>query len=279
MRSFFVSDLHGDEEKYEKLFSIIYEETPDAVFIGGDVLPVYYSVPPSSFIDSFLLPRLEKLKHDLQTAFPAIFLISGNDDPAFALPVFEVLQNKGLIQFANSRQFTLNDFTIFGYPYVPPTPFMLKDFEKYDISRFVPRHCVSPEEGIRTVEEASNKIKWSTIKYDLNDLTYGFEKFNKCLMLFHAPPYDTCLDKVIAKSIEGIDEVTDVGSIAIRKFIELKQPMLTMHGHIHESSSISGSWQDKIGDTFCFSAGYDGNELAVISFDTGKLQAASRILF
>jgi len=278
MRSFFVSDLHGDEEKYDKLFSIIYEETPEAVFIGGDVLPVYYTVSPQAFIDSFLIPELKKLKSELGTAFPPIFMISGNDDPAFAVPVLEMLQNKGLVEFMNNRQFSKGEFTIFGYPYVPPTPFMLKDFEKYDISRYVPRDCVSPEEGIRTVDEASNRIKWSTIKYDLDNLTYGFEKFDKCLMLFHAPPYDTCLDKILAKSIEGTDEITGVGSLAIRKFIELKQPMLTMHGHIHESSSISGTWKDKIGDTFCFSAGYDGNELAVISFDTGNLQAASRIL-
>lgn len=278
MRAFFVSDLHGDEEKYDKLFDLILKETPDSVFIGGDVFPVYYAFPPDQFMESFLTPRLEKLKLTLQSNYPGIYIITGNDDPAFTVPLLEKMDKNGLIFFSNNRKLTKGSYTVFGYPYVPPTPFMLKDFEKYDISRFIPRGSVSPEEGFRTVSIEANKIKWSTIKYDLNDLTYGFESFDKCLMLFHSPPYDTNLDKMIGQDIDGIDELTNVGSIAIRKFIELNQPLLTMHGHIHESPALSGSWRDMIGNTTCFSAACEANELAVIKFDTNDLQQASRIL-
>jgi len=43
-----------------------------------------------------------------------------------------------------------------------------------------------------------------------------------------------------------------VGSIAIQRFIEERQPWVTMHGHIHESSQITGHWQQQFGRTQCF---------------------------
>jgi hypothetical protein len=51
-----------------------------------------------------------------------------------------------------------------------------------------------------------------------------------------------------------------------------------MHGHIHESSRLSGSWRDKIGDTYCFSGAYDGSKLALIRFDTDEPANAFREL-
>ena len=36
---FFVSDLHGKIARYNKLFSQILAEEPEAVFLGGDLLP------------------------------------------------------------------------------------------------------------------------------------------------------------------------------------------------------------------------------------------------
>ncbi|MCP4199159.1 MAG: hypothetical protein GY762_18600, partial [Proteobacteria bacterium] len=36
---FFVSDLHGDVDRYRKLFDAIADEQPQGVFLGGDLLP------------------------------------------------------------------------------------------------------------------------------------------------------------------------------------------------------------------------------------------------
>ena len=69
-----------------------------------------------------------------------------------------------------------------------------------------------------------------------------------------------------------------VGSIAIRRFIEKKQPFLTLHGHVHETVRLTGEWKEKKGKTFCFSAAHDGAELAVIRFDTDSLENAYREL-
>ena len=36
---FFVSDIHGQRERYEKLWQAIEATIPDAVFLGGDLRP------------------------------------------------------------------------------------------------------------------------------------------------------------------------------------------------------------------------------------------------
>ena len=38
-------------------------------------------------------------------------------------------------------------------------------------------------------------------------------------------------------------------------FIKKYQPLLTIHGHIHESPEYSHMWKKKIGDTLCVQAG------------------------
>ena len=59
-----------------------------------------------------------------------------------------------------------------------------------------------------------------------------------------------------------------VGSIAIQRFIKTKQPLLTLHGHVHESAQITGWWNEKVERTYSFTAAHDGPELAVVRFDT-----------
>ena len=69
-----------------------------------------------------------------------------------------------------------------------------------------------------------------------------------------------------------------VGSIAIRRLIERSQPLLTLHGHIHESARLTGSWKDILGRTHLLSAAHDGPELALVRFDLEHPGKASRTL-
>lgn len=278
MKALFVSDLHGNEEKYLKFFRFISENKPDLVFIGGDNLPSYMHIKPFEFISELLKPQLNKLKNKLAQKYPSIFVITGNDDPAFSFDEFSEMDSEGLIFFINDQVKQINGFEIIGYQYIPPTPFLLKDWEKYDVSQYVPRGSVSPEEGIRTVEVAPNIIKYSTIKNDLDEMAGKIDNFKKTICLFHSPPYDTNMDKMIGKNINGQNEIISVGSIAIKRFIEKYQPLITLHGHIHESSEISGSWKDRIGETYCFNAANIGSELAIIQFETDRPGDAEKIL-
>lgn len=69
-----------------------------------------------------------------------------------------------------------------------------------------------------------------------------------------------------------------VGSIAVRRLIENRQPLITLHGHIHESARLTGSWKDRIGNTHLFSAAHDGPELALVRFSPQNPENASREL-
>ena len=69
-----------------------------------------------------------------------------------------------------------------------------------------------------------------------------------------------------------------LGSIAMQRFIEQRQPLVTLHGHIHESARLTGSWRDRIGRTHLFGAAHDGTELALVRFDLDDLDSATREL-
>lgn len=58
-----------------------------------------------------------------------------------------------------------------------------------------------------------------------------------------------------------------VGSVAVRRLIEQRQPLFTLHGHIHESARLTGSWRAVCGRTVSLTAAHDGPELALVRFD------------
>jgi len=168
---------------------------------------------------------------------------------------------------------------VYGYACVPPTPFGLKDWEVYDVSRYTPHGCLSPEEGFRTVAVAPEKIRYATISEDINSLAEN-RSMQRAVWLFHTPPHETRLDRAAldGRAIDGVPLDVHVGSIAVRRFIEEKQPLVTLHGHIHESARLTGSWRDRIGETHLFSAAHDGPELALVQFDLEKPADAERLL-
>ena len=79
----------------------------------------------------------------------------------------------------------------------------------------------------------------------------------------HVPPFDTNLDiapeldeTLTPKlSLTGGFKMIPVGSKAVRKAIEKYQPLVSLHGHIHESRSAQ-----KIGKTMCVNPGSEYGE-------------------
>jgi Icc-related predicted phosphoesterase len=75
---------------------------------------------------------------------------------------------------------------------------------------------------------------------------------------FHAPPHGTTLDIVMGldenlqpKMDMGVNEV-HAGSKAVRQAIEQHQPLVSLHGHIHERHAFQ-----RIGKTICLNPGSD----------------------
>ncbi len=278
MNCIFVSDLHGNKTKYKKLFEIVIKKKPDAVFLGGDLLPNDFSIKKdmNDFLETNLFSKIRKINQKYNIRF---FVIMGNDDPRIFEKYFIEKDREGLIDYINEKTVEFKDLFVTGYSFVPPTPFQLKDWEKYDVSRFVDVGTVSPERGKRTVEIDPDKIRFSTISEDLEKLVKNSVP-KKTIYLFHSPPYNSSLDRagLDGKKVDYAPVDVHVGSIAIKRFIEKYEPLLTLHGHIHETVSLTGEWREKKKETFSFSACHDGSELAIIKFDTNNLENASRRL-
>jgi uncharacterized protein len=282
---FFVSDLHGRLSRYEKLFEAIAAQQPRAVFLGGDLTPsgLMHSQTHGrefrNFITDYLVANFRHLKATMGLQYPDVFVIMGNDDARAEESAIIAAEPLFIWKYAHDRKFEWEGYTIYGYAYVPPSPFLLKDWERYDVSRYIDPGCISPEEGIRSVPITPDEQKYATIKKDLETLV-GAADLGRSIFLFHSPPHNTKLDRagLDGKYIDDVPLDPFVGSIAIRQFIETRQPLITLHGHIHESPRLSGSWRDSLGRTHMFSAAHDGPELALVRFDPDNPAAAIRQL-
>ena len=284
---FFVSDLHGHVDRYKKLFSSIEAERPAAVFIGGDILP--HGLKPQGlpgsgddhvdFIHDFLAKEFGRLKEGLGDDYPRVFVILGNDDPRFQESSMLDVAAGGLWDYIHDRHVEWLDFTVYGYSFVPPTPFRLKDWERFDVSRYVDPGAIAPEEGMFSMPVADYDIKFGNIAEGLRELA-DERDLARSIFLFHSPPYKTNLDRAAldGKMVDHVPLDVHVGSIAIQRFIEDKQPLLTLHGHVHESTRITGQWQDRIGGTHMFNAAHQGPELSLVKFNPNRLEEAVRDL-
>ena len=263
MRLIYSADLHGNEEFYKRLLKKAEHEKCSAVVIGGDLCQkggnsVEQRVSiQKKFIENFMLPLFRKFKQKNKNS--EIYAIMGNDDFRANLKVLENADRNKILKSIHNKSVKLSKkLNIAGYSFVNPTPFRLKDWEKPDFEGDKGPAQIFPEE-IRSAEKEKGAIK-----DDLEKLK-KLSNPKKTIYVIHAPPFNTKLDVITA----GIH----VGSKSIRKFIEKEQPFLALHGHIHESPQMSGSWKDKIGKTVCINVGssYPEEKLNCVVIDADDL--------
>jgi Icc-related predicted phosphoesterase len=272
----FTSDLHGSAHRAAALFAAITRERPRGVFLGGDLLR---HGDGAAYVDDVLVPGFERLRTSLGPAAPAVFVILGNDDPRALEPAITEADARGTWQYAHGRAVPFVGYTVVGYNCVPPTPFRLKDWERYDVSRYVDPGCVSPEDGVHSVPMPAQTVRSATMAAELRALTVEHDA-GRLVCLFHSPPYQTALDRA-ALDDRRVDDVAldvHVGSIAIRRFMEERQPWVGLHGHVHESARLTGAWMDRIGSTVLLGGAHDGRELPLVRFDLDDPATAEREL-
>ena len=280
---FFVSDLHGKISRYNSLFHKIQQEKPDLVLIGGDLLPHTMKRGPGiinaeEFSHDYLPKKFLELKKKMGDQYPKVLLILGNDDPRYLERDFLQEDRNDLWTYIHNTSIKLYGYTFTGYAMIPPTPFQLKDWERYDVSRFTDPGCIPPTEGFRTVEPDVD-IEFTTIQQELETLSDGLD-MSASVWLFHSPPYQCNLDRAALDGVM-VDHVpldVHVGSIAIQRFILEKQPWLTLHGHIHESTRLTGAWIQQFDKTIAINGSWDGPELSVVKFYLEEPAGASREL-
>jgi uncharacterized protein len=281
---FFVSDLHGSERCFRKLVNAAKAYKPDYLICGGDVtgkqvVPIvlhpeghysatylgstvtagnedqlrqleqniriagfYFVHAKQEEIAGFTKEKVEEIfRREMRSTIEnwvaladerlrgtgvKLFMMPGNDDPYV---IDSLLSSSGCVYNADQRLVQVGPFEMITLGFANITPWLC------------PRDI--PE------EELEDKI---------DRLAEQVKDLSKCIFNLHVPPYDTQLDLApqldanLTPKLEGGGQfkMVPVGSKVVRKAIEKYQPMLGLHGHIHESRGM-----EKIGRTMCLNPG------------------------
>jgi len=153
-----------------------------------------------------------------------LYLTGGNDDE---FGIDEILKNAESVTYSEGKVLPIDEsHEIISTGYGNITPW----------------HCPRdvPE------EELGQKI---------DDMAVKVQNMENCLFNIHVPPFDSRLDDApeLDEKLQikyAGTKLVPVGSTAVRKAIEKYQPLLGLHGHIHESKGNC-----KIGRTVCLNPG------------------------
>jgi len=125
MKAIFVTDLHGREWKYNRLYEIAADFKADVVINAGDMLPKQGNLfAQKEFIDSFLNLHFEKFN----AAGIYYLCYMGNDDlMAFDGDFEEACGRYPFVVPLAQRKFSLKGYEFIGMNRVADYPFRLKD--------------------------------------------------------------------------------------------------------------------------------------------------------
>jgi Icc-related predicted phosphoesterase len=309
MKIFFATDIHGSEICWRKFLNAAAFYKADMVILGGDVtgkvmIPIvahngYWQVTVRG--ESHRIENREALA-DIETqirnrgSYPAIVspdelqhlseeegevdrrfnaemmhsldrwldmadgklrggqigcILNGGNDDIFEID--DMIESSPCVTFAEGKVLDLGGFSMVSMGWTNPTP--------WDTFREAPE------------EELAGKIE--AVAQHIPDM--GRAIFN-----FHAPPHGTGLDDAPAlddalRPIHGGAVMKAVGSVAVREAINNHQPLLSVHGHIHESRGFK-----KMGRTLAINPGsvYGDGVLqgAVIELDVKKAKVSRYLL-
>jgi len=145
---------------------------------------------------------------------------------------------------------------------------------------------VTPLDGFHEMIASgwSNRTPWDTHREEDEDqlraryeaMISGLKDPRNAIFNIHVPPYKTGLDDApeLDKDLRPVlagQSIIPVGSTALRSVIEQHQPLLGLHGHIHE-----GRGTTRIGRTLCINPGsmYEQGALlgALVVLEKGKIE-------
>jgi Icc-related predicted phosphoesterase len=178
-------------------------------------------------------------------------ILNGGNDDMFEID--EVLEQSPCVSFAEGRIIDLDGFSLVSLGYTNPTPW----------------------DTFRELPEPQLAEKIASVTSQVSDM--GRAIFN-----FHAPPHGSGLDEAPAldenlRPMHGGATMKPVGSTAVADAISREQPMLSVHGHIHEGRGVA-----KMGRTLAINPGssYADGVLqgAVIDLDAKKKKVSRYLL-
>ena len=249
----YTSDLHGQGDYYEQVLELAAAEPARAVLIGGDLCPHATGGEGVRRQRLFLEGLLVEFARRLREAAPGaeLLLMMGNDDWRANHDVLD--QHDGLLwRVLHERVVEVDGVRVAGASWVPITPFAIKDWERWeDGGEESPARLggwVSVPGDVREYQFDPGRRE-PTIAGALADLAGRADPASTILVL-HSPPRGTRCDVIHTGA--------HVGSRAVRRFVEERQPPLVLSGHIHESPRVSGAWRDELGRTTVVNPGQFG---------------------
>lgn len=155
------------------------------------------------------------------------FVMPGNDDPA---GVDDAIDAAVKVESCDGRLVEFDGYSMISLGYSNRTPF----------------------DSPRELEEQELYRRISALAEQVPDAS-------RAIFNLHVPPFDSSLDTAAAltEDLEVVmsgsaPKMIPVGSTAVREAIERYQPMLSLHGHVHESAGAT-----RIGRTLCVNPGSD----------------------
>lgn len=269
-----LSDIHQSEHKWSLLTEACKIEKPDIVMISGDLFFRSYYKKIPLFVEHKMVKNCEKIKEFCKE----VIFIMGNDDPKEyqallkkETKLWKCIDND--VVYLDIPE--LKDVAFCGIPQVMDYPFRYKDWIVRDTSSDS-RYCFYQNglpmtyylDDFRELKVSSweeELMKRPTMETVISDLYPKIKDIRKSIWLIHNPPMGCGLDSCASGEF--------VGSRAVLNFITSKQPILTLHGHIHESPQRTNKWYVDVGDTCVVQAGQIGGKLhyAVAEYENGKI--------
>jgi hypothetical protein len=284
VRLFFTTDLHASDKCFRKFLNAAKFYRADCLILGGDItgkvlIPIVER-PDGSFdtrifgADRTLRKdQLQQTRKELQDAGQYSFLTNpselaeiqsdrSREDKIFNDAIVAVL--KSWVDLAEER---LKGTQVKCYISPGNDDRLEVDGVLLDRGKFLnPENRVVEVDGHEMITLGyANKTPWNSPR-EVDDGRLGdmieslaaqLKKPDRAIFNLHVPPINTELDRApaVTKELEYIREglgikMIHAGSSAVRESIEKHQPLLGLHGHIHESKGFV-----RIGRTLCLNPG------------------------
>jgi len=277
MKILYSTDLHGNHRKYKDLLGIAQRQQVNALILGGD------NTPKNSKLSEWPALQAEWLsvwfrKHLAQykTAGISVFTIMGNDDAAVNLGILEELEREGLLKLLDGRLQKLDDYELIGFPYVPCTPYPVKDWELLDFEGWLAPKLFSSSSSVCSGDKGGQKgwyaiddyREFFRIKPTIQRALEGLPEpsdFSKTIYVIHSPPVGMDLD-ICANGYRA-------GSLSVLRYLKKRLPLISLHGHIHESPKYAnGKYWDKKHGWLAVQPGQIGKNVQAVIFDPNQAQ-------